>query len=232
MKAVPLITPAAWVDFFRRLSDSFDGIMFPEADDRSFGDAISQLPAGWEEAYDTYLQDVPNPAEPLPFTEEDTILPDGLKPYYLRHNSGPKWALGGVTSRPFITTAQSAGKFAVSIIESSDVFASSVFDRPLSFPSTHHVLLILDGPIEVSVHGEAHTAVNAGEVVFLPANTPFSLRFKSKYVRFYSYASGDGIEAFIQQAGQRLDTQALPDKALDLDEAAITKAIEKLGIKV
>ena len=80
-------------------------------------------------------------------SENDTKLPDGVEPYYLRANTGPRYLMGGVLSRPFITTKQSGGKFAISSIESSSAHPPTVLAQPFSFQKVHQVYGVLDGCI-------------------------------------------------------------------------------------
>lgn len=187
----------------------------------------------FNDKYDAYPDVVENPPAPLPWSERDTILPDGKDPYFLRCNSGPRWALGGVTSRPFATTKQSSGKFAISNIESSDRYGSSVFSEKMAFP-VFHIFIFFDGKAEIAVGSgdeESSLPVCAGDVVCIQENTEFSIVFKSKYVRFFSWASGDGIEAIIHEAGEGIQRHSLPDEALPVDEGRVRAAIEKFTVR-
>ncbi|KAM0548756.1 hypothetical protein ACHAPJ_009752 [Fusarium lateritium] len=231
-RAIPLISPADWVDVFRYFSVPFDGVMFPEFDDSKLNSAATQLdPQAFAEKWDSYPEVVENPPEPSPWSEKDHILPDGEKGYFLKSNKGPRWALGGVHSRPFITTKQCSGKFAISSIESSDRYQGSFLSKKLTFP-VHHIFCFFDGKVDVTI-GEDSEPLRAvaSEVVVVNANTPFSLEFKSKYVRFYSWASGDGLEAVIHEAGSRVERDSLLNEALATDEDAIIKALAKFNIK-
>ncbi|KKK25995.1 hypothetical protein AOCH_000452 [Aspergillus ochraceoroseus] len=210
-RVLPLITPAAWVNFFRDASIPFNGLMFPEFVSADRQTSIAQmLGPDFEEKYDNYNEHVENPPPVTPWTEADEVLPDGVVPYYLKYNSGPKWVLGGVSSRPFITTTQSV----------------------ISFPNTHHCLVLLDGSVEVTLSGGSPTLAHAGDVIFLTAGSAFSIDFKTKYVRIWSYASGDGIEALIGAAGTPMKAQALPNEALEIDEAKVNDACKTLGIEI
>ncbi|KAF7519299.1 hypothetical protein G7054_g13140 [Neopestalotiopsis clavispora] len=230
-RVVPLISPGDWVDFFRGFKDDFDGVMFPEFDDRDpLADGLSRLPPGFQEKTDTYLEVVENPVEPSEWTEENHILPDEVKGYYLQHDKGPRWLLGSIVSRPFITTKQSNGRFAISSITSSDSLGQSVFEETrLSFPQANHLFLLLDGLLEITIGKAKPTIAHAGEVIFLAAGTPFSLRCTSRYVRFYSYVNGNGIESIIHEAGNRVEGVALPDKPAPVDPGRFREAIQKLG---
>ncbi|PCD26093.1 hypothetical protein BFJ63_vAg15089 [Fusarium oxysporum f. sp. narcissi] len=232
-RAVPLISPADWVDFFRDRSVTFDNVMFPEFQDEVRKSTMAEmLGEDWKAKYDTYPDVVENVPGPLDWSERDTVIPSETKPYFLRFNTGPRWALGGVTSRPFITTKQSANKFSISSIEGSSVFGPTVLARRMTFPKIHHLFIILDGWMDISVGAEAPVRVFAGEVVFLAANTAFSLNFENKYVRFWSYTNGDGIEALIEGAGEPLARASLPDEAPKLDEKRLRAAVDRLRITI
>lgn len=227
-KAIDLITPGDWVNFFRHVSDKFDGLIFPEWDDRQQG-MFPNLVGNWEEEYDVYAHPDHVGCEVSEWTDKDEVLPDGEKPYYLKANKGPRWLLGGVMSRPFMTTRQSNGRSAISTIESSNAYGSSVFQRSLAF-SAHHCLVMFDGVLKVYIDDLPASEVHPGEVCFLPANTSFRLEFASKYVRFWSFASGEGIEALIAEVGERYQGQALPDRMEPWDDSKVAQACQKLGI--
>jgi hypothetical protein len=230
-KVTPLVSPAEWIDFFRDRSEPFNGLMFPEYDKRDLRqEMLARMTEGFEEKYDTYLVQVHSPPEPSDWTEKDQILPAGVVGYYLRHNTGPRWILGGVSSRPFITTKQSDGRFAISCIESSSIYPSSAFGRKLTFP-VHHALLLLDGILEIKIGEAQPQKAYAGEIVFIRANTTFVIEFRNKYTRFWSFQSGDGIDALIHEAGSRYYAQALPDKVLEFDESKVEATMRKLGSK-
>ncbi|KAL6405269.1 hypothetical protein AUP68_12113 [Ilyonectria robusta] len=231
-KAIPLINPADWVNAFRAWKQPFEGLMFPELDFFDRAKAAEETPDEVYAKYDSYPSEVPNPPEPLPWSEKDTRLPDGEAGYFLKCNTGPRWVLGGVFSRPFITTKQCSGKFAITCIETSSVYGPSVFHTKMSFP-VHHVLVFFDGQIDITIGDEEEPLrVVAGEVVCLQANTPFSLDFKTKYVRFYSYTSGAGMESLIHEAGSSVDRASLADEVTPVDQSKLKFAIEKFNIKI
>ena len=229
-KAIDLITPGDWVNFFRHVSDKFDGLIFPEWDDRKQG-MFPNLVGNWEEEFDVYAHPDHVGCEVSEWSEKDEILPDGEVPYYLKANMGPRWLLGGVLSRPFMTTKQSGGRSAISTIESSNAYSSSVFQRKLTF-AAHHCLVMFDGELKVYIGDGPASSVRPGEVCFLPAKVAFRLEFASKYVRFWSFASGDGIEALIGEAGERYPGQALPDQEKPWDEQKLKEACQKLDISI
>ncbi|KAJ9131004.1 cupin domain protein [Pleurostoma richardsiae] len=228
-KALPLITPADWVEAFRVTSDPYKGVMFPEYDNQWSWGAMKRLGENWEDKYDSYPTPVENPPEPNSWSKEDTILPDEPVGYFLKANSGPRWVLGGISSRPFITTKQSFGKCAISSIESSKLYKKSAFSREMRFATVHHLLVLFEGRIDVAINNGPKVTVYAGEVVFLEADTTFTIEFLTKYVKFWSYASGDGLESIIQKAGVRNDSQALPDAPFAVDDVKLDEALAEIS---
>lgn len=166
------------------------------------------------------------------WTENDSTIPDGVEPYYLRADTGPRYLLGGVLSRPFITTSQSdGGKFAITSIESSSEHPASVLGKSFTFQKVHQVYHVLDGAIDVTIGGTANQ-VRAGETVLIPAGTETSVHFLDKYVRFWSFASGDGLESFVHISGREYEGKIIPDKADVVDDAKVLRAAENINMKV
>ncbi|KAK7509523.1 cupin domain protein [Phyllosticta citriasiana] len=227
-----LITPASWLNFFRYVAEKYDGILYPEFDDRNLKEILIPKIMAAKGQFDVHFHPHHEGCAVSEWDADDEKLPNGSLPYYLRANTGPRWLLGGVLSRPFITTRQSAGKFAISSIESSSRYGSSVFDNKMTFPSVHHCLSIVEGALEVTVEDLTPCVLREGETIFIAAGTPFALKFASKFVRVWSFTSGDGIEAFVHEAGEPWKGYAIPDSAGAVDEAALEKVREKLGVKL
>lgn len=230
-ESLGLVTPGAWVDFFRFVSDNFHGVLADESDDRNtrahFGSKFLEI----KEKYDVVFQPQHQGCEVGDWTEEDSIIPDGVEPYYLRANSGPVYILGGILSRPFITTKQSGGKFAITSIESSKTFGNSILSRPFAFATAHQVYFVLDGAVEIIIDGKANL-VRAGEAVFIPAGAKLSIEFLDKFVRFWSLSSGDGLEALINGAGTFFKGSILPTQAADVDIEKINAIARTINLQI
>ncbi|KAF2083761.1 RmlC-like cupin [Saccharata proteae CBS 121410] len=229
-----LITPGAWIDFFRHVCETYTGIQLPEHDDRNLASIlipkVMSAPPG---KFDVHFHPHHQGCAVSEWGPEDEVLPDAAEPYYLRANTGPRWLLGGVMSRPFITTKQSEGRFAISSIESSNQYETSALGRSLVFPNVHHCFTVFEGKLEILIGGTTEPClITEGETLFVPAGVAFSLCFKSKYVRFWSFASGDGIEAVVHEAGKKLDGFVLPDKVVEWDDGKVTEAYKKLNVEV
>lgn len=233
-ETIGLVTPGQWVEFFRFVSEKYDGVVADEFDSRNprdtFGPKIREI----KEKYDVVFQHTFQGAEVSDWSSEDSILPDEVgTPYYLKANTGPCHLLEGVLSRPFITTKQSAspsGNFAITSIESSNRLPNTLFSKPFAFQKTHQVYCVLDGAINVIVDGIAHL-VRAGETVFIPAETAVAIEFVDRYVRFWAYSSGDGLEALIAEAGGRFEGTIVPDQSRDVDAESVRRAMEKYSVK-
>lgn len=231
-ESLGLVTPGKWVDFFRFSSEKYYGLLTEEFDSR---DTLQHMFPKFQTIQDEY-DVIFDPGYPVcevgEWTENDTKIPDGVGPYYLRAATGPRYLLGGVLSRPFITTKQSdGGKFAITSIESSSEHPSSVLGRPFSFTKVHQVYHVLDGAIEVTIGGVANQ-VRAGETVLIPAGTEISIHFLDKYARFWSFTSGDGLESFVHLGGREYEGKIIPDKADSVDDAKVLRAAGSIDMKV
>jgi mannose-6-phosphate isomerase-like protein (cupin superfamily) len=226
-----VIHPASWLEFFRYVTEKYDGILYPEFDDRNLKEIlIPKVMSAPQGQYDVHFHPHHQGAEVSEWGPEDEKLPEGTEPYYLRANTGPRWLLGGVMSRPFITTKQSDGRFAISSIESSSRLAANPFSKKLSFPRTHHCFCVLEGAVEFDVDGFAPAKLTEGETVFIAKGAAFSLKFLSKYVRIWTFTSGDGVETLIHEAGKPFQGFVLPDSADEVDEQKVKSVCEKLGV--
>lgn len=225
-----LITPGDWVDFFRYVSEPFEGILVPETDDRDLKSLLIPKVMAAKGKFDVVFQPHYVPPEVSDWTKEDEKLPEGNQGYFLRANTGPRWMLGGVMSRPFVTTKQSAGVCAISSIESSKDYGDTVFSQPMTFESVDHCFCVMEGKLKVTLNGSGEGIFHEGETVVIPAGQAFSLGFESKYVKVHSFADGDGIESLIHRAGGQIDQVVLPDQAPAHDASKIAAVAQELKI--
>ncbi|CRK31426.1 hypothetical protein BN1708_005429 [Verticillium longisporum] len=116
-----LVAPGDWIDFFRFVAESYDGVLVPENDNRNLGALLGQKMATAKDRFDVHFERNYQPPALGDWLETENVLPSPGEPYFLRANTGPRWMLGGVMSRPFLHASQCGGKFAVSSIESSKV---------------------------------------------------------------------------------------------------------------
>ncbi|KAF2762119.1 putative dioxygenase [Pseudovirgaria hyperparasitica] len=233
-----LIHPSSWIDFFRYVSEPTDipSIIYPEQDSRSLPallvpKVIAAAKAGKD--YDVHFHREHVGCEVAPWSDADTVLPDGEAPYYLRANRGPRWILGGVVSRPFITGTQSSGKFAITSLEGSSHLDAGL--NPLAAPlryAVHHVLVVMEGKATINVEGYAPATLTEGETVFVQAGVAWGVVFESRFVRIWSFSSGDGVERVIERAGrQYTEGYVVPDKAESWDAQKFEEVCKELQVK-
>lgn len=227
-----LITPGDWVDFFRYVSEPYEGILVPEADDRDLKSLLIPKVMAAKEKFDVVFQPDYQPPELGDWTKQDESLPESLQPFFLRANTGPRWMLGGVMSRPFVTTAQSNGVCAISSIESSNAYPSgnTLLGNYMTFAKVDHCLCVMEGKLVVSLKGSGELVLREGETVVVPAGKAFSLRFDSRYVRFWSFTDGDGIESLVHRLGRPFEGVVLPEEEQEWDSTRVSGVIAELGV--
>lgn len=228
-----LVAPGDWVDFFRYVAETYSGVIVPENDDRDLKALLIPKVMAAKDRFDVHFKRDYQPPEVGEWLDSENTLPGPLEPYFLRANTGPRWLLGGVMSRPFINASQCSEKFAISSIESSNVYTSSPLAKWLNFPTVDHCFCVMEGLLKVKTKGEEDwNTVREGQTVVLSAGQSFTLEFASRYVRVISFTNGRGIEELIQTAGSSYTSFILPEEVPEWDEAAIQTACGKLGVKV
>ncbi|KAF4225589.1 hypothetical protein CNMCM6457_008011 [Aspergillus fumigatiaffinis] len=227
-----LVTPGDWVDFFRYVSEPYEGILVPEDDNRDLKSILIPKVMAAKDKFDVVFQPNYEPPEVSEFTKDDEKIPDGHEPYYMRSNTGPRWMLGGVMSRPFITTKQSNGVCAISSIESSKVYSEGLLSKRMTFKSVDHCFCVLEGTLTLCLKGSADTVFREGETVVVPAGQAFALRFASKYVRVYSFTDGDGIESLVHRLGKPFEGSILPDKEPEWDYSQVQAVATALNVEI
>lgn len=229
-----LITPGDWVDFFRYVSEPYEGLIVPETDNRDLKSLLIPKVMAAKGQFDVVFQPEYQPPEVGDWTAEDEKLPDSPAPFFLRANTGPRWMLGGIMSRPFVTTTQSSGVCAISSIESSNAYpaSSSFLSSYMTFSKVDHCLCVQEGTLVVRLKGQSKTEFREGETVVIPAGQPFALDFGSRYVRVWSFTDGDGIETLVHRLGVPFDQVVLPDTVVDWDATRVQTIATELGVVV
>ncbi|KAK2599719.1 hypothetical protein N8I77_011451 [Diaporthe amygdali] len=234
-ESVGLVTPGHWVDFFRFVTEKYDGVIGDDFDRRNTMQFMFSEIQEIKEKYDVVFQPDIQGAEVSDWSDEDSRLPDTAEPteYFLRANTGPRYLLEGIMARPFITTKQSAGQFAITSVESSNRLKNSILSKPFVFEKVHQVYHVIDGAVIIRAYGQAiGDLVRAAETVFIPAGKEVSLDFVDRYVRFWSFASGDGLEPLAAGAGNAFEGSIVPDQVAPFDISRIHQVAENLGIKI
>ncbi|KAG8415993.1 hypothetical protein J3459_013900 [Metarhizium acridum] len=236
-----LIAPGDWVDFFRYVSETYSGIIVPEDDSRDLKSLLIPKVMAAKDKFDVHFARDHDPAEVSDWDGTECVLPGPLEPYYLRGNTGPRWMLGAVMSRPFIHASQCSGKFAISSIESSKLYDGSLnpFSQRVTFEKVAHCFVVMEGVLGVKLYetdngGEdAWSEVREGQTVVIPAGQTFSLCFKARYVRAISFTNGTGVEEIIRRAGTPYQGFVLPEQAQEWNDAKFrdgcSSAVARLG---
>ncbi|OGM47357.1 dioxygenase [Aspergillus bombycis] len=227
-----LITPGDWVDFFRHVSEPYEGLLVPESDDRDLKSLLIPKVMAAKEKFDVVFQPNYQPPDLGDWTKDDERLPESSQPFYLRANTGPRWMLGGVMSRPFITTIQSNGVCAISSIESSNKYGPSLLSEDMTFHDVDHCFCIQEGTLVVRLKGLPDAVFREGETVVIPAGQTFALAFDSRYVRVWSFTDGDGIESLAHRLGKPFEGVVLPDKELEWDSAQVGSVAKELNVDI
>jgi mannose-6-phosphate isomerase-like protein (cupin superfamily) len=228
-ETIGLITPGDWIDFFRFVCEKYDGVYTAEDDSRNPFATLGLKMAEISQKHDVVFQPQHVGANVSAWSESDHQLPPDTQPYYLQANRGPRYLLGGLLARPFITTAQSGGKFAIASIESSSKRGPSVLSKKFTFAKVHQVFHVLDGAVLLTVNGQS-SEVRAGETAFVPKGTALSIDFVDNYVRFWVFSSGNGLETLVSQAGQAFKGHLVPDQTANIDQSEVERVAYSIGL--
>lgn len=227
-----VVTPGDWVDFFRYVSEPYEGILVPENDERDLKALLIPKVMAAKQDFDVVFQPNYQPPALGDWSADEEKLPESPQPYFLRANTGPKWMLGGVMSRPFITTRQSQGVCAISSIESSKTYGETLLSKFLTFQSVDHCLCVQEGTLTVQLKDGPESTFREGETVVIPAGQAFALRFASRYVRVWSFTDGDGIETLIHRLGTQFEGAVLPDQVPNWNPAEVGSVASELNVTI
>ncbi|KAM0322742.1 hypothetical protein ACHAQA_009333 [Verticillium albo-atrum] len=198
-ETVGLVAPGDWIDFFRFVAETYEGVIVPENDSRNLGALLGQKMATAKDRFDVHFKRDHQPPPLEDWKETENVLPSPGEPYFLRANTGPRWMLGGVMSRPFIHSSQCGGKFAISSIESSKVYDNSPLQRWLTFATVDHCFCVLEGVLRVKIRSgdQAWSEVREGQTLVISAGESFKFDFGSRFVRAWSFTNGPGLEELV-----------------------------------
>lgn len=230
-----LVAPGDWVDFFRYVGETYSGVIAPEHDNRNLRELLMQKMMATKDRFDVQFARDYAPPEVSAWKDTENRLADPGQPYFLRANTGPRWLLGGVMSRPFILAEQTGGKFAISSIESSRVYdlQHQPFARWLAFKEVDHCFCVQEGLLRVRLQsGQGWNEVREGQTLVVAAGETFILEFGSRYVRVWSFTNGRGVEELVRKAGNSCESFVLPEAPIALDEERFSNAAEELNVTV
>lgn len=234
---VGLIVPGGWEEFFRFIGEPYDGAAWPAEDPRNFFEVLLPKLKAAAEKFDM----IPCPqhvaCQPGEWTAKDSRLPGILQPYFLKNGTGPAFATGGTVLRPLITTAETGGKFSIASLEGSSnaslqtsLFTSS--RRRLKFSSVHHAFQVVEGALSFAIGSRQPSCVCAGELVYVPKNTEFTLEFASRYAKVYIFVNGRGLVGLLQDLGQPFQQPMVPEKAVPWDESILESVGSAVGLQL
>jgi len=234
---VGLIVPGGWEEFFRFLGEPYTGPMWPMEDKRNFFEVLLPKLKAAAEKFDMVPCPQHKGAEPQAWEASDNHLPGKLEPYFLKNNTGPAYIVGGTVCRPLITTAESAGKFAIGSIEGSghSDLDSGIFskpDRTLRFQNAHHAFQVVQGAVEFSVGFSTPSRLTAGELLYVPKDTEFRFQVVSRYMKLYAFTNGGGLIELLQKLGESHSHSILPEKASTWEESKLESLGAELGFSV
>lgn len=232
-ETIGLVAPGDWIDFFRYVGETYEGVIVPEHDNRNLGAMLGQKMMAAKDRFDVHFKRDYQPPAVGDWLDTENVLPEPGKEYFLRANAGPRWILGGVISRPFIHAAQTGGKFAISSIESSHIYGKSPLTQWLTFATVDHCFCVMEGLLRVKIKGgdEAWTDVREGQTLVISAGEAFQLDFGSRFVRVWSFTNGRGVEELIRSAGSSYASFVLPEEAGSWDEEKFKGACKELSIE-
>jgi hypothetical protein len=186
-----------------------------------------------KDRFDVHFERDYQPPEVGPWEDSENELAVAGEPYFLRANTGPRWILGGVISRPFIHAEQTGGKFAISSIESSNAYDASqrALAQWLTFAEVDHCFCVQEGLLQVRLQsGDGWNKVREGQTLVVAAGETFSIDFGSRFVRVWSFTNGPGIEDLIRKAGESYDKFVIPEVPIHISSSQIHSACQELNV--
>ncbi|KAJ4308527.1 hypothetical protein N0V84_012045 [Fusarium piperis] len=165
--------------------------------------------------HDIYLQQNHLVPDILRGLEMETTLPAISQPYFLHVTNSTSWMLGGVISRPCVTTAQSDGRFSISSMETSYVQKGTPFvGRWWRFTRVVHCFYVISGVLKIKFRDDPEwTFVRQGHAIIVPERQEFTVDSGSAFLQLISFSNGAGIDDVVCKAGSKREGPALPEAA-------------------
>jgi quercetin dioxygenase-like cupin family protein len=175
------------------------------------------------------------------YNGSNTLTGNSRTPNFVAKNYGPKWLNSQhgyhqiVT--PFVTGKETDNKFAQGTITMS--LKKAEHTAPSMKLPFHTAFMMEEGQLGVTVDGYDHIRLIDGDVVFIPANTPFTYYAEAEFTKFmYVSGGGDGLDAVLMKGGKSygkaiypLDqSEATPFSAPGISGPAPEKSLTALGI--
>lgn len=241
-----LIVPGGWEEFFRFIGDPYSGPAWPLSDERPFHEVVLPRLKQAAEKFDM----IPCPGrkhfEPQAWDGGESVLPGEERAYFLQSGRGPAWVVGGAVVRPLIARAESRGRFAIASLEDSRLHCgSSLFGaegggrRRVRFEGAHHAFYVHAGCVRFCVEGveggSSVSELHAGEMVYVPKGTAFSLQVLSRVAKIYVFCNGGGMVELLQGIGRRCgegEGIVVPEKAEEWDRGRLDEVAGGLGCEI
>lgn len=228
-----LIVPGGWEEFFRFIGEPYDGPLFPLTDDRNvFEVLIPKLKAAADRFDMIPVRDHPQVSPQMWQDDRDSSLPGALEPYFLRAGSGPRYLLGGVVCSPLVGIAESGNRFSIGSIEGSSWHSDSPLSKTFKFQHVHHAFQLVDGSMAFTVNASESANLSAGETIYIPRGTPFSIDIRSRYAKAYVFISGPGVIDLLCRAGEPYHQTIPPEKPEIWEEARLEALQVELGFEI
>ena len=168
------------------------------------------------------------PAEPVFCQPTDNVIPDGAKPYFLKADSGPKFAAAGLLLKPMVGLAQSSNRFAIARVEGSNRVPSKL--PKLVYPS-NQALTVVEGAFELQVE-DCTQVLQTGQTIFIPAGKATTLAAATRYAATYVTCDGVGMPAALEGVGKAYDVPIISEGFdRDPDVSGYTEAFKRLGLQ-
>lgn len=227
---VGLIIPGGWEEFFRFIGEPYSGSLFPTNDHRNpFQVLIPKLMAATEK-FDMVPVREKQSYDPQPWDGSEKTLPGKCENggYFLKDGEGEKFAVGGMVARAMCTRKETNGRFSIYAVEASSTHAGKGL-KAMKFKDTHHAFQTTDGVLKLVIEGK-DTLASAGDTVFVPAGTAFSLEAETSYAKGYVFANGGGIGEAVSIAGSKYEGLLTPEEAVAVDETKLKTLDAELGV--
>lgn len=82
-----------------------------------------------------------------------------------------------------------------------------------------------------SIDSRRPSRVCAGELVYVPKDTEFTLEFASRYAKVYVFVNGRGLVGLLQDLGQTFRQPMLPEQAVPWAESNVESVGSAVGLQ-
>ncbi|EXK40950.1 hypothetical protein FOMG_04515 [Fusarium oxysporum f. sp. melonis 26406] len=224
------IVPADWIEMFYEMGDIApeDSVLYQSPDIRdpmkTLFPRLKNLPGKHD------FVPVPHhpAAETTPCQPTDSVIPDRPEPYFLKADSGSKYAAAGLLFKPLVGLKQTHNRFVVSRIEGTNRIPSKL--PKLSYPS-HQAITVVEGAFRVDV-GEYAQEVQTGQTIFIPAGNAATLAATTRYASLYVTCNGVGFPEILEAIGKEYLSPVISvGFDSDPDVSGYGEAFERLGLQ-